>query len=37
MVDMLRTVRNLHVEIAALETGDYIVEGQLVVERKDGR
>jgi ERCC4-type nuclease len=34
MVDMLRTVRNLHVEIAALETGDYVVEGQLVVERK---
>jgi Fanconi anemia group M protein len=34
MVDMLRSVRNLTVEVATLETGDYVVEGKLIIERK---
>lgn len=34
MVDLLRAVTNLKVEIASLETGDYLVPGKLVIERK---
>lgn len=34
MVDRLRGVENLKVEIASLETGDYVVPGKLVIERK---
>jgi Fanconi anemia group M protein len=35
MVDMLRTVRNLDVRIASIDTGDYVVDdGKLVIERK---
>jgi len=34
MVDRLRAVANLKIEIASLETGDYVVPGKLVIERK---
>ncbi len=34
MVDLLRGVRNLEVEVAQLEVGDYVLPGRLVVERK---
>lgn len=34
MVDRLRTVRNLSVQIGSWETGDYIVPDKLIVERK---
>jgi len=34
MVDRLRRVTNLKVEIASLETGDYLVPGKLLIERK---
>lgn len=34
MVDLLRTVRNLLVEVTTLEVGDYAVPGHLVLERK---
>lgn len=34
MVDRLRKVNNLIVEIASLETGDYVVPGKLIIERK---
>lgn len=34
MVDLLRTVPNLHIEIGSWETGDYIVPDKLIIERK---
>ena len=34
MVDLLRGVSNLVVEVAALEVGDYVAPGRLVLERK---
>lgn len=34
MVDRLRAVPKLKIEIASLETGDYVVPGKLVIERK---
>lgn len=34
MIDHLREVENLIVEVAQLEVGDYVVPGKLIVERK---
>jgi ERCC4-type nuclease len=34
MVDRLRQVKNLDVQIASLETGDYLVHEKLIIERK---
>ena len=34
VVDLLRTVVNLNVEVTTLETGDYVVPDHLVIERK---
>jgi len=34
MVDRLRAVKHLKVEIGSLETGDYVVPGRLIIERK---
>lgn len=37
IVDILRTVVNLEVKVATLETGDYLIEDRLVVERKTAK
>lgn len=34
MVDLLRQVNNLDVQVASLETGDYLVQEKLIIERK---
>ena len=34
VVDLLRTVANLDVQVAKLEVGDYVVPGRLAIERK---
>jgi Fanconi anemia group M protein len=34
MVDWFRRVENLNVEIASLETGDYLIPDKIVIERK---
>lgn len=34
MVDRLRQVKNLDVQVASLETGDYLVHEKLIIERK---
>ncbi|MCS4089980.1 ERCC4 domain-containing protein [Rhizobium sp. BK176] len=35
-VDRLRNVRHLKVEIASLETGDFLIPGKAIIERKTG-
>jgi Fanconi anemia group M protein len=37
MVDRLRQVQNLDVQVASLETGDYLVHEKLIIERKTAR